>query len=321
MANFSSRKVPGDFGTEFDPTGSICRGRVNRNWHGPKTPPVARCFISLSSLFCAVPVLASQNACSVSGQTQCSDNDCGDGDERYDGVCNKDGFDFNSWRWGNQDFLGPGKTVDTSQPLTVVTQFITSENTTIGTLSEIRRICVQNGKAIQNSDINIAGISPPVNLITNSFYAAQTGGLKAMGAALQKGMVLALSIWDDHEADMLWLDSNYSTDADPSVPGVSRGPCSTTSGDPKTVESTEASNYVVFSDIKFGAIGSTFSWTGSGTGTGSDGSTSTTPAGSAPTGGSLAQYSQCGGTGWTGRGSCVAGTTCTILNSFYSQCL
>ncbi|KAJ6583518.1 major cellobiohydrolase [Mycena vulgaris] len=255
------------------------------------------------------------HSCATVGQTQCSDTDCRDGDERYDGV----------WRWGNQDFLGPGKTVDTTQPFTVVTQFITFHNTTTGTLSEIRRIYVQNGKVIQNSDTNIAGISPPINSITDSLCAAQKeatgdtnsfaakGGLKAMSAALQKGMVLALSIWDDHEADMLWLDSNYPTDADPSAPGVSRGPCSATSGDPKTVESTEASNYVVFSDIKFGPIGSTFTSTGSGTGTGSGGSTS-------PTGSSLAKFSQCGGTGWTGSGSCVAGTTCTVLNHFYSQC-
>ncbi|KAL3424586.1 hypothetical protein PVAG01_03867 [Phlyctema vagabunda] len=56
-------------------------------------------------------------------------------------------------------------------------------------------------------------------------------------------------------------------------------------------------------------------------------STATTPATSAPattapsTGGTLAKWSQCGGQGWSGSGTCVAGTTCTAQNSYYSQCL
>lgn len=46
--------------------------------------------------------------------------------------------------------------------------------------------------------------------------------------------------------------------------------------------------------------------------------TSTT---STSAGGSIAKYAQCGGTGWTGSGACVAGTTCTEQNAFYYQCL
>lgn len=38
-------------------------------------------------------------------------------------------------------------------------------------------------------------------------------------------------------------------------------------------------------------------------------------------GGTLTKYSQCGGSGWTGSGACVDGTTCTVSNEFYSQCL
>jgi cellulose 1,4-beta-cellobiosidase len=58
-----------------------------------------------------------------------------------------------------------------------------------------------------------------------------------MGKALARGMVLALSIWDDHAAGMYWLDSTYPTNASTSSPGVARGPCSTTSGDPKVCRS------------------------------------------------------------------------------------
>ena len=86
------------------------------------------------------------HVCNVQGQTRCSGTQCGEGDERYDGICDKDGCDFNSWRMGDQTFLGPGKTVDTSSKFTVVTQFLTSDNTTSGTLSEIRRLYVQNGR-------------------------------------------------------------------------------------------------------------------------------------------------------------------------------
>ncbi|OBZ72074.1 Endo-1,4-beta-xylanase C [Grifola frondosa] len=34
-----------------------------------------------------------------------------------------------------------------------------------------------------------------------------------------------------------------------------------------------------------------------------------------------AEWGQCGGIGWTGATTCVAGTTCTVLNAYYSQCL
>jgi len=40
-----------------------------------------------------------------------------------------------------------------------------------------------------------------------------------------------------------------------------------------------------------------------------------------PAGGQLPQYAQCGGSGWAGSGTCVAGTTCTFQNQYYSQCI
>ncbi|EIW77477.1 hypothetical protein CONPUDRAFT_139222 [Coniophora puteana RWD-64-598 SS2] len=68
------------------------------------------------------------------------------------------------------------------------------------------------------------------------------------------------------------------------------------------------------------------------------GSTTTTPpppsstssSGTAPTstgssgssgGGSIPQFGQCGGTGWTGSGSCASPYTCQVQNTYYSQCL
>jgi len=56
---------------------------------------------------------------------------------------------------------------------------------------------------------------------------------------------------------MLWLDSDYPTDQDPSKPGVARGSCSKDSGKPSDVESNHADASVTFSNIRFGEIGST----------------------------------------------------------------
>ena len=38
---------------------------------------------------------------------------------------------------------------------------------------------------------------------------------------MENGYVLVMSEWDDGAAHMLWLDSNYPPDADPTKPGVS----------------------------------------------------------------------------------------------------
>jgi cellulose 1,4-beta-cellobiosidase len=186
--------------------------------------------------------------CSVTGQTRCSGVTCGDtsAGQRYQGVCDKDGCDFNPYRMGNTSMYGPGLIVDTTKPITVVTQFITADGTTSGTLSAIKRFYVQNGKVIPNSASNIAGV-PAQNYITDSWCNAQKttfgdtnsfsakGGLAAMGASMDRGQVLVMSIWDDHDVNMLWLDSTYPTTS--TKPGAARGTCPTTSGKPTDVES------------------------------------------------------------------------------------
>ncbi|EIM83934.1 cellobiohydrolaseI [Stereum hirsutum FP-91666 SS1] len=209
------------------------------------------------------------HVCSVVGQTECSGIDCGDGADRQNGVCDKDGCDFNSFRMGNQTFFGPEKTIDTTQPITVVTQFITDDNTATGTLTQIKRIYVQNGEVIQNSNTNIPGLAT-TNAISDAFCTDQKtvtgdpntfeklGGLPVLGNAFKKGMVLVMSLWDDHAANMLWLDSNDPADANPATPGIARGLCSTTSGVPATIEAQSPNSQVIFSGIKTGPIGSTF---------------------------------------------------------------
>jgi cellulose 1,4-beta-cellobiosidase len=210
--------------------------------------------------------------CDTAAQTMCEGDSCGGtySSSRYAGTCDPDGCDFNSYRMGNETFFGPGKTVDTNSKMTVVTQFITSDGTDSGTLSEIKRIYVQDGKVIANSASDVSGVSG--NSITTDFCTAQKtafgdediftqhGGLSGMGEGLDQGMVLVMSLWDDHYSNMLWLDGEkYPTTATAGDPGVARGTCSTDSGAPDAIESASGSAKVTYSNIKVGPIGSTYS--------------------------------------------------------------
>lgn len=109
---------------------------------------------SISQAFTAHP-------CTVEEPTRCEGTQCGDDatGERFKGVCDKDGCDFATFRNGNKTFYGPGSnfTVDTTQPMTVVTQFHTDTGTNSGTITEITRKYVQNGKVIETPSVNING--------------------------------------------------------------------------------------------------------------------------------------------------------------------
>jgi cellulose 1,4-beta-cellobiosidase len=61
--------------------------------------------------------------CAHSGPLRCEGQECGDNDkgERQLGTCDKDGCDFNSYRNGDASFFGPGKTIDTTKPFTLIT--------------------------------------------------------------------------------------------------------------------------------------------------------------------------------------------------------
>merc|ERR1712232_372826 len=163
--------------------------------------------------------------------------------------------------------MGPGAefAVDTSKPFTIVTQFVTSDNTDSGDLVEIRRKYVQGGKVIGTPKLNVNGKN--YSSISSSFCGAQKketgdknefalrGGLKQMGKALGRGMVLVMSIWDDTAAHMLWLDSSYPVGA--SGPGVERGPCDPSTGDPNPTRAKYPDALVKYMNVKVGTIGST----------------------------------------------------------------
>ena len=80
--------------------------------------------------------------------------------------------------------------------------------------------------------------------------------MDAMSQALEGGMTLVMSVWDDHYSNMLWLDSTYP--ANSTGLGALRGSCATDSGAPADVEAASAGASVTFSGIKVGPINSTF---------------------------------------------------------------
>jgi cellulose 1,4-beta-cellobiosidase len=208
------------------------------------------------------------HSCSVDGQTRCEGTDCGDdGDDRFKGVCDKNGCDINSHRLGVHNFWGPGSDfqIDSTKPVQVTTQFITNDGSDHGKLTEVKQFYTQNGKTIEHPMYNVNGNT--YNDISDDYcndWVATTkdgtnfeekGGLGAVEKAIDAGVVLVMSLWDDHFANMLWLDATFpvgSTD-----PGALRGYCSADSGKPDDVESAQAKSHVIFSDIKFGPIGST----------------------------------------------------------------
>ncbi|KAF2494759.1 cellobiohydrolaseI [Lophium mytilinum] len=202
--------------------------------------------------------------CNTTGVYACSGTACGDGDARYAGVCDKDGCDYNPYRQNATSFYGANLTINTSRPFTVVTQFPTHN----GVLTEIRRLYVQDGRVIHNARSRVAGMGP-FSAVSDEYCReqkevfgaedafAERGGLGAMGEALGRGMVLAMSVWDDSGSGMLWLDGTPA-DAVEGAPGAKRGPCGRDSGDVGALMEEFPEARVVFSDIRSGEIGSTF---------------------------------------------------------------
>jgi cellulase len=240
--------------------------------------------------------------------------------------CDKNGCGFNPYAQGYKNYYGPGFTLDTSKPFTMVTQFITNDGSTTGSLSKITRYYVQNGKKIPSA-------APGGDTITASgcSSAASFGGLAGMGAALGRGMVLTFSIWNDASGFMKWLDSG------------SNGPCNDTEGNPTNILANHPDTHVVLSNIRWGDIDSTVKISGGGgsssssatatstkpvssssssstrtTSSSSSSSKTTTTAPSQPT---QTHWGQCGGQGYTGPTACAPPYACQTQNPWYAQCL
>jgi cellulose 1,4-beta-cellobiosidase len=185
-------------------------------------------------------------------------------------ICDMPWCDFNSYRMGAHNFYGPGAqyAVNTLKPFTIVTQFITADGSDDGDLLEIRRFYVQDGKKIENSPATLTGLANQTSLSDESCALdkkafgetntlAKFGGMRQMGEAIGRGMTLVLSLWDDGDSHMRWLDSEDPAGEGPRKPGVARGPCPADAGDPKDVRSNYPDAYVEYYNFKYGELGST----------------------------------------------------------------
>lgn len=238
------------------------------------------------------------------------------------GKCDSWGCGFNPYAAGNKGYYGPGSgyTLDTSKPFTVITRFITNDGTTGGSLDRITRYYVQNGKKVPSA------VSGGDSIFASSCSTAGAyGGLAGMGQALGRGMVLALSIWNDAAGNMNWLDSG------------AQGPCSSDEGNPSNILANRPDTHVVFSNIRWGDIGSTVQIPGEGGGNPVSTSTNTKPATTTKTatktttktpttttaqaGATQTPWGQCGGDGYSGPKACPPSYSCEYVNTWYWQCM
>ncbi|KAL7930531.1 carbohydrate-binding module family 1 protein [Trichoderma chlorosporum] len=230
-------------------------------------------------------------------------------------ACDSSGCGFNPYASGYPNYWAPGGTVDTSKVFTITTQFNTDSGTPSGNLVSITRKYRQNG-------VNIPSAEPGGDTISSCPSGSSYGGLTTMGQGLAKGMVLVFSIWNDNGGNMNWLDSGNA------------GPCSSTEGNPSNIVANDPTTHVVFSNIKWGDIGSTTGTSGGSPPPASSSTTlrtSTTTASRTTTSSKTStsgaptctqtHYGQCGGDGYTGCKTCASGTTCQYSNEWYSQCL
>ncbi|KAK4118531.1 glycoside hydrolase family 7 protein [Parathielavia appendiculata] len=201
------------------------------------------------------------HACENNKYHVCETSGCGGtySEDRFAGDCDANGCDYNPYRMGNTEFYGKGKTLDTTKKFTVVTRF---------ERNKLTQFFVQNGQKIEIPAPTWDGLPQDSSAITPELCSsmfqvfddrdrfAEVGGFEQLNQALTVPMVLVMSIWDDHYANMLWLDSSYPPEK-AGTPGGDRGSCSQDSGVPAEVEAQYPNARVVWSNIRFGPIGST----------------------------------------------------------------
>jgi cellulose 1,4-beta-cellobiosidase len=186
--------------------------------------------------------------CSITNVYPCADaKTCGDGADRYNGVCDKDGASLNHYRQGNVTLYGPGKNfaVDTTRPFTVNTQFVASSS---GDLVKIVRTYTQNGKTVDGGYLDDAFIAIQKKQFGEQNHHAKLGGLRAMGQSFKRGVALVLSLWDDNSVNMLWLDSTYPKGG--TAPGNKRGPCDPNRQGVDWLRQTYPTAQVIYSNIR-----------------------------------------------------------------------
>lgn len=184
------------------------------------------------------------HACKKEGLFACGGSSCSD-------ICDRAGCDVNAYRLGRTSFYGRGSSfqIDTSRSFRVVTQFHTNNGSN---LANITRFYLQDGKKIEEpAAISEESCAQRSRSFGQEDVLPHFGGFKSLEGALRRGLVLVLSVWDDLSTHMQWLDGTFPASGGK---GSSRGPCSL--GESETLRSVARGAHVVFTDFKYGSIGS-----------------------------------------------------------------
>ena len=135
----------------------------------------------------------------------------------------------------------------------MVTQFPADAD---GKMTQYRRFYIQDGKLIDNAPVQ-EGDFAGQNFMDDPYcehYGAERymdlGATAGMGEALDRGMVLAFSIWWDESEHMNWLDGVED--------GV--GPCEFHEGDPENIRVVQPDTSLIYSKMKWGELGSTYEY-------------------------------------------------------------
>ncbi|KAH9141754.1 hypothetical protein AeRB84_014103, partial [Aphanomyces euteiches] len=144
----------------------------------------------------------------VTDQYRClSPTECGDDatGNRSDGVCDKDGCDFNTYRLNDHTFYGPGFNfnVDSTKLVTVVIHSSRSTATWSKSSASMSKIA----RASTTRPSTGAALMPLCNQAKPVFGDAKghlkRRELKAMGDAVKKGVVSTMSLWVVYTANCL----------------------------------------------------------------------------------------------------------------------
>ncbi|KAK4675294.1 hypothetical protein QC764_512770 [Podospora pseudoanserina] len=183
-----------------------------------------------------------------------------DPDER--GVppkCARKGCEYNPYRMGAKEFYGKGKLVDTTR--NVVTRWEEDRQ---------YQFFIQDGKRIDVPAPTWDGLPKQSGLskemcdvqanvfMEQDIWAVHNGWPTHQRQVLSRPMVLVTSIdAADWYTWNTWLDSSKIPPYDDRDPGVERGPCPWEDNEPSIARASNGQAKVVWSNIRFGPIGST----------------------------------------------------------------
>ncbi len=187
------------------------------------------------------------HVCSIKKVKGCTQKkDCGEEQFRNQGWCDKAGADVNLYRLGQKYVygFGPQYRINTKKPFQIITRFHQNAQ---GDLVRVERLYKQEGREVQGGNLTDSGAEQQSALFKEFNHHGKLGGLKAMGEAFKRGMVLVVSLWDDSSpAAMKWLDSIYPEGSN--ATGAERGPCRGLQ-DPPTVRKNHPDAYVRYWDF------------------------------------------------------------------------